>query len=312
MTTLARESVTVAPCSREEFLGEDVIGSIEQEAGQLRQIELSYEASIKTLWITLAPEPKPVFTYDMLNSLNAVHGAVHKLWGSSEKYNDSPIRFVAFRGRGAVLTLGGDLDFYLDCLARGDRAALAEYARVSMEGVCWNASSVRGSAITLAIVQGKAFGGGIDAPCSCNIVVAETQASFSYPEVKFNHFPITAVSVLSRRAGPRQAHKILSTGDEFTAEQFESLGLLDATVPTGEGESWLRRYAKDTLAIHGARLALFRAFHRRAGDFYEELLPVAQMWTESMMRLNPMQISRLQRLAQAQERMLQATYAARQ
>lgn len=208
MTTLARESVTVAPSSREEILGEDVIGSIEQEAGQLRQVELSYEPSIKTLWITLAPEPKPVFTYDMLNSLNSVHGAVHKLWGSSEKYNSSPIRFVAFRGRGAVLTLGGDLDFYLDCLARGDRAALAEYARVSMEGVCWNASSVRGSAITLAIVQGKAFGGGIDAPCSCNIVVAETQASFSYPEVKFNHFPITAVSVLSRRAGPRQAHKI--------------------------------------------------------------------------------------------------------
>jgi DSF synthase len=310
MTIRGKQSVAEATSSREEILGDDVIGSIKQEAGQLRQVELSYEPPTKTLWITLAPEPKPVFTYDMLCSINAVHGAVHKLWGSSEKYNSSPIRFLAFRGRGAVLTLGGDLDFYLDCLARGDRAALSEYARVSVEGVCWNASSVRGTAITLAIVQGKAFGGGIDAPCSCNIVIAENQARFSYPEVKFNHFPITAVSVLSRRAGPRHAHRILSTGDEFSAEQFEGLGLLDATVPKGEGESWLRRYAKETLAIHSARLALFCAFHRCAGDLYEELLPLAQMWTESMMRLNPMQISRLQRLAQAQERMLQAAYAA--
>ncbi len=295
---------------QDEILCGDVVGTILKEAGDPTQIAIDYEPQIKTLWLTLAPEPKPVFTYELLRSLNCVHGAVHKLWGSSEKYNSSPVRYVAFRGKGAVLTLGGDLDFYLDCLARNDRAALADYARVSMEGVCWNASSVRGAAITLALINGKAFGGGIDAPCSCNYVVAEAQATFSYPEVKFNHFPITAASVLTRRAGARRAHKILSRGDEYGAEQFENFGLVDATAPTGEGEIWLRRYAKETLAMHSARLALFCAFNRTAEELYKELQPLAQMWTESMMRLNPMQISRLQRLAQAQERMLQATYGA--
>ena len=75
MTIRGKQSVAEATSSREEILGDDVIGSIKQEAGQLRQVELSYEPPNKNSWITLAPEPKPVFTYDMLCSIYAVHGA---------------------------------------------------------------------------------------------------------------------------------------------------------------------------------------------------------------------------------------------
>ncbi len=194
---------TLAKAKSGEISADEVIGAIEHKAGFLPQIELAYESAIKTLWVTLLPEPKPVFTYDLLRSLNAVHRAIWTLWGSAESYTNSPVRYLAFRGRGPVLTLGGDLDFYLDCLAKGDREALSEYARASAEGVCWNASSSRGAAITLSTVQGKAYGGGIDAPCSCNVMIAEQQATFCYPEVKFNHFPITAVGVLTRRVGAR-------------------------------------------------------------------------------------------------------------
>jgi DSF synthase len=292
-----------------ELSPEEVIGAIRREAGVLPQLEVSYEPAIKTVWLTLCPQPKPVFTLDLLNSLNAVQRAIWALWGKPENYASSPVRFVVLCGDGPILTLGGDLDFYLDCLARGDRAGLHEYARASVEAVCWSASSLRGAAISLAVVQGKAFGGGIDAPCSCNLVVAEAQSSFSYPEVKFNHFPITAVSVLTRRVGQRTAKRILTSAKEFTAEQFEGMGALDAVVPEGEGRNWVRSYAAETLPMHSARLSLYTAFHRVAGNFEEELKPLAQMWADSMMRLNPMQISRMQRLAQAQERILQYTFA---
>lgn len=300
---------TLAKAKSGEISADEVVGAIERKAGFLPQIELVYEPAIKTIWVTLLPEPKPVFTYDLLMSLNAVHRAIWTLWGSPESYSNSPVRYLAFRGRGPILTLGGDLDFYLDCLAKGDRQALSEYARASAEGVCWNASSSRGAAITLSTVQGKAYGGGIDAPCSCNVMIAEQQATFCYPEVKFNHFPITAVGVLSRRVGARHANKILASGKEYSAEEFEAMGGLDAVVPTGEGENWVRRYAVDSLPMHSARLSLFIAFYRYAGNLEEQLEPLAQMWTDSMMRLNPMQISRLQRLAQGQERMLQYAFA---
>jgi DSF synthase len=307
MITIANDAR--ARLSKNAIDAAEVIGMIEREAGALPQIELAYEPDLKLLWLTLRPQPKPVFTYDMVSSVVAVQRAIWSLWGAPEQYNESPVCFLAFRNRGPIATLGGDLDFYLDCLAKGDRAGLAEYARVSVESICWNASSLRGAAITLSTMEGKAFGGGIDAYCSCNVTIAEKQVTFRYPEVKFNHFPITGVSVLSRRVGPRDANTILVTGDEYTAEQFAAMGGLDATPATGEGESWLRRYAAETLPIHVARLALFRGFHNRLGDFEAELQPIAQMWTESMMRLTPMQIWRLQRLVHGQERMLQSTYA---
>jgi DSF synthase len=293
----------------EDVVYDDIVDAVREKAGALPQVDLEYESRIKTLWVTLCPQPKPVFTFDLVSSLYKVQKAIWSLWGGQEKYRSAPVRFLAFRGKGPFFTLGGDLDFYLDCLAKGDRAALREYARVSAAGIAWNASGVQGSVITMATVHGKALGGGIDALCSCNLMVAERQASFCYPEINFNHFPIAAVSVLSRRMGARAAHKILDRGEKYTAEEFEALGGLDAVTPAGEGENWLRRYATETLPIHSARLSLFYAFHRRAGDLENELQPLVELWSESLMRLTPLQISRLQRIVQVQERMIQAAFA---
>lgn len=283
---------------------DDVTAAIAQQAGPLPQIELTYEAPIKTLWLTIRPEPKPVMTFELLSSINKVQRAVHALWGP-DRYALSPVRFLAYRAKGPIVTLGGDLEFYLDCIAKNDRTRLQEYTRLSTEGVIWNASSLNGTAITLATAHAKALGGGIDAPRSCNIMIAERQATFSYPEIKFNHFPITAVAVLSRCAGASTAHKILSSGAEYSAEQFAQLGALDGVAEDGEGENWLRQYACDALRSHAARLDLFYAFyHQGEAAFKAELAFLAKRWIDCMMRLTPAEISHLQRLNAAQDKIL--------
>ncbi len=291
-----------------EISSTEVIDAIRDKAGPLTQIKLDYEPQIKTLWVTLAPEPKPVFTLGMVDSVLRLQRAVVALWGK-ESYARSPIRFFAYRSRGPIFTFGGDLDFYLDCIGKGDRAALQEHARLSIEGVIGNASSLSGTAITMVTIEGKGIGGGIDALLSCNIAIAEEQASFSYPEVKFNHFPVAAVAVLSRRIGNRAALKLLSNGTEVTAAQFEALGALDAVAASGQGEAWVRKYASETLPIHAARLGLFEAFYRpRAEEFRSELSSLATVWTDHMLRLSPMEISRLQRISVGQDRILQHLY----
>jgi DSF synthase len=287
----------------------EVLDEIHHKVGPLAQLKLEYERPIKTLWVTIAPEPKPVFTFDLLDSVYRLQTAIVSLWGR-DRYFQSPIRFFAYRASGPVFTLGGDLDFYLDCIAKSDKSALREYARLSIEGVLGNTSSLSGSAITLATIEGKGIGGGIDAPLSCNVVIAEEQTSFSYPEVKFNHFAITAVAVLSRRIGPRAAHSLLERGAELSASEFEALGALDAVMPTGHGEAWLRKYATETLPMHGARLALFEAFYRRRAEEYRtELNFLAKAWSDYMLQLTPREISRLQRISVGQDRILQHIYA---
>lgn len=287
---------------------EEILGTLLHETGPLPQVKLAYEPAIKTLWLTIKPEPKPVFTLPLLTSVGKVQKALYALWGRGDDRAESPVRYLAYRGEGPVFTLGGDLDFYLDCLAGNDRQGLDEYARVSAEGAYWNATGVKGVAITLSTIHAKAIGGGIDAPRSCNVMIAEEQASFSYPEVRFNHFPITAVAILSRRMGPLEAQRMLLSGDEYGAEEFYQRGGLDAVVPPGQGEPWIRRYAAETLSMHAARSALYAAFNQRAGQLDEELKRSAQIWSEHMLRLSPAEISKLQRIAQAQERMLTRLY----
>lgn len=285
-----------------------VLEAIHRQTGALVQVKLAYEPALKILWLTIAPEPKPVFTLQLLSSVVAVQRAIMALWGGERGYERCPVRFLAFRGEGPIFTLGGDLDFYLDCLARNNRAAMQDYARVSIEGAALNASGLGGLAITLSTIHAKAIGGGIDAPRSCNIMIAEEGASFSYPEVKFNHFPITAVAVLSRHMGPAEAKRMLMSGEEYSAAEFQARGGLEAVVPAGTGEDWIRRYAAETLPIHSARTALFGAFHHRAGDLGDELRHLAGLWTDCMMRMPPSDISKLQRIAMAQERMLSRLY----
>jgi len=286
----------------------EVIDAIRYKAGFLPEVEIAYEREIQTLWVTIRPELKPVFTLQLLDSLVKIQSAIVALWGAPDQYHRAPVRFVAFRGTGPFFTLGGDLDFYLDCLAKNDRAALAEYARLSTEGAIWNSNGLNGLVVTLSTIHAKAIGGGIDAPRSCNIMIAEEQASFVYPEIKFNHFPITAVAILSRRMGQRAAEQMLLSGEEMSASAFMAAGALDAVVPTGTGEAWIRKYCADALPSHAARTALFSAFNRRSGDLREELGYLGQIWTDCMLRLTPSAISKLQRIAQTQDRMLTRVY----
>lgn len=291
-----------------ELADGEVIGAIRHRAGFLPEVQLAYEEELRLLWVTIKPELKPVFTLQLLESLGKVQQAVIDLWGAPEQYHNAPVRFLAFRGTGPFFTLGGDLDFYLDCLAKNDRPALAEYARLSVEGALRNASGLNGMAVTLSTIHAKAIGGGIDAPRSCNVMIAEEQASFVYPEIKFNHFPITAVGILSRRMGQRAAEHMLQSGEEMSAAEFMAAGGLEAVVPAGTGEDWIRKYASDSLPIHAARTALFSAFNRRSGNLREELEYLGQLWTDCMLRLHPSAISKLQRIAQTQDRMLSRVY----
>lgn len=278
-----------------------VVEAILAAYGPLPQISLEYEEGAKLLWITLRPEPKPVFTLPSIQSVLKVQHAIRDLWG---KNGDRPVLFLAFRSRGPMFSLGGDLDYYLDCLATNDRKGLHGYAAAAAKVIELNRNGIEGRVITLATVHGKALGGGIDPARACNLMVAEEKASFCYPEVNYNHFPISAVPILSRHAGFVTAQKILMSGAEYSAEEFVGFGVLDACVPNGTGEDWVRSYARTSLATHGARLSVIAAVNRQAGDLAGELASAVADWVSHILTLKPLEISKLQRIAVAQERML--------
>ena len=291
-------NVTAAPVGS-RF--EDVVGQIRSAAGPLPQVDLDLEPDLALLWITLKPEPKPVFTLQIIESVRTLQATIMRLWPEGR---DCPILFLAYRASGSIFSLGGDLDFYLDCLATNDRAALADYAALAADVIRWNATGLDGLVLSLSTIHGKALGGGIDPARACNVMIAEESASFGYPEVHFNHFPISAVPILTRHTSAAEARRILLSGAEYSAAEFLRLGLLDAIVPDGCGEDWVRKYAAQSAASHRARVALLAVFNRRAGNLREELAAGADAWVDHMFKLSPIEISKLQRIAHAQERLL--------
>ena len=280
---------------------ERVVDQILTETGALPQLSLEYEPNILTLWVTLQPEPKPVYTLPLIESVSRLQDAIMSLRGQGD---ERPIRYLAYRVKGAIHSLGGDLDFYLDCLRSNDRQALQHYAETAIRGMRLNRSGLNGSVITISHVRGKALGGGIDSARACNLLIAEEDATFSYPEVGFNHFPIAAVPILSRHTGPVEAERILLSGDEYSAREFREKGAVDEVVPNGTGEDWIRRYAARTLGSHRARVAVIAAFNQQAAERFGSMTPFAQSWTSHILGLKPLEISKLQRIAAAQERML--------
>ena len=279
----------------------EIVAQLSAVADHLPQLQISYERDIRTLWVTLQPEPKPVFTLPIIQSVWKLQTAVMKMWPSGR---GSPVLFIAYRGTGPIFSLGGDLDFFLSCLLSNDRQALTEYASLAAEVTRVNATGLEGLVISLASIQGKALGGGIDPARACHVMIADESASFGYPEVNYNHFPISAVPILSRRIGLIEAQRVLLSGVDYSAAEFFRIGALDAVVPDGTGEEWIRQYAGRTASSHRARISLLSNFNRRSGDLRQELAAEAGAWVDHMMTLGPQDIAKLQRIARAQKKLL--------
>ncbi|MEX6508737.1 crotonase/enoyl-CoA hydratase family protein [Jiella sp. M17.18] len=297
---MLKARLDAAELAEPQLDGHELVDRIHDLTGPLPQIQLMYEHGLALLWIVMRPEPKPVFTLQLVDSVRKVQGALAELIdGGTAKVN-----LLAYRTAGSVFSLGGDLDFYLGCLSRSDRQGMETYARVASDVILRNYDGLEGRVATAAAVHARALGGGIDPARACHVMVAEESATFCYPEVNYNHFPISAIPVLSRRAGRIEAERILMSGEVYSAEAFLAKGIVDAVVPDGGSAAWIRKYAKNAAASQRARLAITTAFNSMNPDLAGELATASARWVDHMMSLDEQEIGKLQRIVAAQERML--------
>lgn len=85
-----------------------------------------------------------------------------------------------------------------------------------------------GPFVTVAHVQGRANAGGIGFVAACDIVLAETQATFSLSEMLFGLYPACVLPFLRRRIGGARAQYMTLMTQPISAEMALSWGLVDA------------------------------------------------------------------------------------
>jgi polyketide biosynthesis enoyl-CoA hydratase PksH len=92
-----------------------------------------------------------------------------------------------------------------------------------------------GPFISLAVARGRVNAGGVGLAAACDILLADSTASFALPELLFGLFPACVLPFLIRRVGAQKAHYLTLTTQPITAAQALAWGLVDAVEDPVEG-----------------------------------------------------------------------------
>ncbi|WP_224979023.1 crotonase/enoyl-CoA hydratase family protein [Enterobacter asburiae] len=260
------------------------------------QLSGYYEAERHTLWMMLRAQPRPCFN----------HALIEEIMNFSWLVRQSGFA-VDFWVTGSLVpemyNTGGDLQFFVECIQNGRREALRAYARACVD--CVHAAS-RGfdtGAITLAMVEGSALGGGFEAALAHHFVLAQRDARLGFPEIAFNLFPgMGGYSLVARRAGMKLAEELIYKGESHTAEWYEQHGLVDVLFEPGQSYVSTRTFI-DTLRpkLNGVR-AMLRARTRVLQLPRSELMDITEDWVDAAFCLEPKDIAYMERLVTLQNR----------
>ncbi|MFO1035231.1 MAG: enoyl-CoA hydratase/isomerase family protein [Geminicoccaceae bacterium] len=88
----------------------------------------------------------------------------------------------------------------------------------------------------IAMLNGIAFGGGLELAATADLRVAEAHVRLALPETRIGIIPgWSGTQRLVRRVGPQAVRRLALTGEPMDAAEAMRIGLVDEVVPTGEG-----------------------------------------------------------------------------
>jgi DSF synthase len=267
------------------------------------QLHASFDRQTRALWSRWTAAPRPCFNASLLADIRAYYNFLAGSEGQIDCGDESePIEYVILAsGMPGVFNLGGDLDLFRQKIDRHDRDALTAYGRACVDVLYRNYVGHDLPVTTISLVQGECLGGGFEAALSSDVIVAEKNSRFGFPEILFNLFPgMGAYSFLDRKVGQRTAENIISSGKIYSAEEMRDLGVIDVVAEDGEGEAAVNALIKQRSRSRNG-LAALAAVRRRVHQVtHEELLDVVGVWVEAALRLTPRDLKLMQRLVSRQ------------
>lgn len=162
-------------------------------------------------------------------TIAALHEAFETLHGADK------VRAVFIRGAGGTFSAGADLNWMRDAAGwsesdnRDDALGLARMLK-ALHDV---------PALTVAVVEGNAMGGGAGIVAACDMAVAVEGARFGFSEVKLGLIPATIAPYVIEAVGARRARQLFLTGNAFDADYAAHAGLIDLVLPEGSVDEFI-------------------------------------------------------------------------
>jgi enoyl-CoA hydratase/carnithine racemase len=217
------------------------------EGYETAPVKLDTRGEIAILWLDNPPA----------NSLAPhVIEALEKAWRSIE--GGGVKAMIIASPNPALFCAGADIKAFTKLDESGGRELLNRAHELFRD---WEKSRI----MTIAAVNGLAFGGGCEIAMACDVRLAGYSASFGQPEINLGIIPgFGGTQRLPRLVGPAKALEMNTTGEPVSAEEGYEYGLVNRLVPDHElfdtALAWARKFAQQApLALESIKRASHQA-----------------------------------------------------
>jgi methylglutaconyl-CoA hydratase len=160
---------------------------------------------------------------------NALIGAMREKFETLR--DQETIRVVFVRGAGGTFSAGADLAWMRDAIDHTEDDNRDDAMQMAI--MLKHLHDI--PALTVALVEGAAYGGGVGLAAACDMAIAVRGARFSFSEVKLGLIAATISPYVVAAIGPRRARRLFSTGEVFDAAEAQAFGLVDEIVEDAAG-----------------------------------------------------------------------------
>lgn len=220
------------------------------------------------------------------------------------KHPDRPLKFIASGSEhNGVYNMGGDLPFFLECITSGNVDKLETYAHLCIDAIYNMYTSFGLPVISIALVEGNAYGGGFECALAHDFIIAEEGVQFCLPENKFNLFPgMGAHSILTRKVNALDADMLIRSSRIHKSRYLQSLGLVEKVVEREKGWVELVGFLNSINEQFNFEYHHIQCKKMTNPLSKNELLDITNLWVKACMNIKAFDLRKMEILAQAQSR----------
>lgn len=216
----------------------------------LETVNLEIDGSTATIYLN-RPDKKNAMNPQMHRDMNAALDAVEEA---------GTVKALVITGNGDSFSAGMDLE---ECFLQPfDDPQL--FYRTNLVALTWFKRLKAFPAVTIAKVNGFAFGGGFLVAGLCDLAVTDEEALFGLSEINFGIFPAGGATWAATHNLPRKkALYYILTGDTMTGAQAVEHGLVNFAVPADQLDAATDKLVRKIVKKNPITLELAKQVYER-------------------------------------------------
>lgn len=192
------------------------------------------------------PEVRNAFNEEMIREIT---------WWADSVATDRDVRVVVLSGEGPVFCAGADVRW----MSRMVGASHDENLQDATEAARMFLGLDHLRVPLVGRVHGAALGGGAGLCAICDIVVAASDATFGFTEVKLGILPAVISPFVIAKIGRSAARELFLTGGRFDAHRAREIGLVHAVTPADALDARVSAYVDELLTAAPGAIAAAKA-----------------------------------------------------